>query len=237
MKKILIVFPLIVVLLFSGCRELDNKDEGTNSTPTPAIRTEVPSTDEPTPEPTEAPTPEPVATVEPGKETYAEGIKDENKGVRYTFRPSTGEANHIMIQESLSTQFFATTTFNKLEVECPSYSDDIGTIVMELYPWMGSYDLTLDKENNPPIVTKEFVNYPDNALLAIELEEALLDGEYLLHLTTPDPSEQVGVWANYDAEDLVCRTYIDGVEKEGCGFGPIVYYTKTPNKLYGPITG
>ena len=38
-------------------------------------------------------------------------------------------------------------------------------------------------------------------------------------------------------EDLHTRTYRDGVEFKGVGFGPIIYYTKTPNKLYGPISG
>ena len=115
--------------------ESGDKD-GAKSTPTPAIRTEAPGNTEepdedPTAEPTEEPTPEPVPTVEPGKETYAEGIKDPDKGIRYTFRPSKGRADHIMINESLATQFFATTTFNKIELECQLH-DNIGTIVMEL---------------------------------------------------------------------------------------------------------
>lgn len=242
MRKNIIIFLLIIVFILSGCSSGDGDKNGAKSTPTPAIRTEAPNiterpTQEPTAEPTQKPTPEPVPTVEPGKETYAEGIKDPEKGIRYSFRPQKGTPTHIMIQQSLATQFFATTTFNKIEVECPSYNDNLGTIVMELYKWMGSYELTLDKESNPPVATKEFVDYTDNALLAIDFEEPLVDGEYLLYLTTPDPSEQVGVWATQDAEDLVTRTYRDDIEFEGIGFGPIVYYTKTPNKLFGPISG
>lgn len=242
MRKTWFLYALVLILILSSCTPVDEDKDGAKSTPTLSIRTEAPGTTEtpdkePTSEPTEEPSPEPVPTVEPGKETYAEGIKDPDKGARYTFRPSKGRPDHIMINESLATQFFATTTFNKLELECPSYHDNIGTIVMELYRWMGSYDLTLDKDSNPPVVVEEFVDYPDNAILAIELDEPLVDGEYLLYLTTPDPAEQVGVWAIYEAENLHTRTYKDNEEFEGVGFGPIIYYTKTPNKLYGPISG
>lgn len=236
MKKIIFVILVFLIAFSAGCAK---KDDNTNKpTATPAIRTENPSTSAPTEAPTPAPTPsptkEPANTIEPGKGTYAEGIQDETKGVKYYFRPNDGRADHKMLSQSLASQFFATTTFNKIEIECPSYNDNEGTIVMELFKWQGSYEATIDRESNPPVATKEHVDYNDNSLLALEFDE-LPDGEYLLYLTTPDAAKQVGVWARYDAEDLRARAYADDQVWENCGFGPYVYYTKTPNKLYGPI--
>ncbi len=93
---------------------------------------------------------------------------------------------------------------------------------------------TIDKENNPPAATQEFMDYADNALLKFEFE-TLPDGEYLLYLTSPDASKGVGVWGNYDAEDLRARAYADDEVWENGGFSVSVHYTKTPNKLFGPI--
>lgn len=236
MKKFIIAVFVILLALSIGCA--DTKDNENKPTGTPAIRTEKPTekpaTAEPTAEPTPSPTKEPVQTVEPGKETYAGGIKDETKGVRYSFRPTNGKEDHRMISESLAAQFFATTAFSKIEVACPSYSDNEGTIVMELFKWQGTYEATIDREANPPVASIEHVDYTDNAMLALEFDP-LPDGEYLLYLSTPDPAKQVGVWGNYDATNLWARAYADDEVWEGGGFGPIIYYTKTPNNMYGPI--
>ncbi len=136
MKKIILIFISFILIVSVACK---NDNTTPKTTTSPVIRTEKPSTptakitQEPTPEPTNVP----VATIEPGKGTYAEGIKDETTGVKYSFRPSDGRADHKMLTQSIALQFFSTASFNKIEVECPSYSNNEGTFVFELYKWQG----------------------------------------------------------------------------------------------------
>ena len=85
MRKTWFLYALVLILILSSCTPVDEDKDGAKSTPTLSIRTEAPGTTEtpdkePTSEPTEEPSPEPVPTVEPGKETYAEGIKGSDKG-------------------------------------------------------------------------------------------------------------------------------------------------------------
>lgn len=202
---------------------------GTDATEAPAETPKV--TDVPTQAPTEKP---PVATIEPGKETYAGGIADE-AALQYAFQIPEGTSQHRMLNESLAIQFFATVAFDGLAISCPSYSDDIGTLVFTLYAWQGTYEDTI-APSNKPVAAAEFENYEDNALNQMTFE-ALPDGEYLLYLTTPDAAEQVGIWAmTNSAEKSETRLYADDMIDEGFACGPTISYVKTPKVKAGPLS-
>ena len=151
------------------------------STSTPAntdIATTQETTSEPTAEPTKEPTPEPAATIEPGKETYA-GEVDSSSGANANLTPTTGTIKDEMITDNLASQFFATTSFNQIDVNCVSYGNDIGTLVISLYRWMGSYFATIEET---PVDSEEFVDFKDNSILQLKLKEEMPDGEYIIFL-------------------------------------------------------
>jgi hypothetical protein len=237
MKRIILLLVLVLILTtFVGCKELD---ESNIPTTTLRIRTEIPSTSvEPTISITVAPTATkaPIATVEPGKETYSGGILDENVGIWFTYMPESGRTDHRMLNESLAIQFFATASFDKIQISCPSYSDNEGTITIELFKWQGAYFDTINREKNPAVASIDYVDYKDNATLTLSVD-IQQDGEYLLYLTTPNKEKQVGVWAKYDVNEseLMSRAYYDDIIWEGGSFGPTIHYTKTPNVLFGPL--
>ncbi len=236
MKRIIILLFALILAAFTGCKKPDKSNIPTT---TLIIRTEKPSTSvEPTIEVTAAPTATkaPIATVEPGKGTYSGGISDENADVTFTYMPENGRVDHRMLNESLAQQFFATASFDKIQINCPSYSDNEGTITIELFKWQGTYFDTIDREKNPAVASMDYVDYKDNSILSLSFDTQP-DGEYLLYLTTPNKEKQVGVWAKYDVveSELMSRAYYDDIIWEGGSFGPTIHYTKTPNVLFGPL--
>lgn len=233
MKKcIILVLSLVCTLLLFSCKNTDSTDPTAKPDPT-ATTAEATPTAEPTAAPTPSPTKEPAATVEPGKETYA-GSVDPSKGLGVNLSPTTGTIKDEMLTDSLATQFFATTTFNKLDVNCVSYGNNIGRLTFTLYRWMGSYYATLESE---PVATKEYVDFNDNSVLSFPLQEALPDGEYLIVLTSENPDEGVGVYTNEDtdASDLKTRFYKNDEVVEGSGMYMAIHYTKTPTNVAGPL--
>ncbi len=247
--KYAVVCVLCIALasMFFACsgKEESQKTQGVVSSTKPTGMTIV--TQQPNVTATaEAPTPSPevtekvpVATVEPGKETYAGGIASE-AATEYAFQ-TTGTTNeHRMLTESIAVQFFATVAFDGLALSCPTYSDEVGTLEFSLYPWKGTYQDTISADNQP-VATAEFVNYKDNDRLKMTFG-TLPDGEYLLYLTSPDPSEQVGVWGKVGLSgESETRLYLDD-EVEGnwaanpCALPLEISYKKTPNVLAGPLS-
>lgn len=229
MKKITVIcLILCTILVFSGCKK--EEEPQATASPTPEV-TEVPETAEPTetPEPTPEPTPQP--TVEPGTGKYA-GEIDETKGVKVDFYEGgfDGEQPH-RVDGSLAIQFFATTTFNKIGVSMPTWTQKEGHgATISLYAWQGSYEATLMKE---PIASKEVADWGDGVEVLLELEEELVDGEYLYEIYN-DSTENVGIWYKPGTVDYVRTYYNNEVWEEGTP-RLVVYYTKTPTNLHGPL--
>ena len=235
LKKYLIILVCLVCALSLFACSNDSKADPTvkpDATATPTESTDETPTPEVTEEPTPEPTKEPQATVEPGKETYAGKILDADNGLAVNFSPQTGSIKDEAIIMNAAVQFFATTTFNQIDINSVSYGNDIGTLIFKLYSWQGSYFSTLESE---PIATMEFVDFPDNTISKFTFDQELPDGEYLLEITTEDPSEGVGVYTNIDAEDLKTRFYKNDEVVEKTGIYMTMHYTKTPEKVAGPL--
>ena len=103
-----------------------------------------------------------------------------------------------------------------VSANCPSWSDNVGSLTMKFYAWNTDYETTLAGE---ALVAETFVDYEDNATLEMDLtddfaEGGLPAGEYLWILCdgVDEGKSGVGIWAQgYPDEDPV----IKGLYKNG----------------------
>lgn len=224
-----ITIILSLVFVLSACKE---QVEGGD--PTPEVTSTPEPTDTPAPTDTPEPTPEPtpVPTIEPGTGQYADGIKDEEKGVVAQFYRSSAEQGAQYCTSSMAVQFFATTEFNAVDVICPTWTQKEGhSIHFWLYAWAGTYFDTIVGE---PIADEIFTDYKDGAFNKLEFD-TLPDGEYLLYITNDEGWQNCGVW--YKTEEHESQiSYKDDEVWEETSIRLQVHYTKTPNNLYGPLS-
>lgn len=228
----LIVISIVMLLVFVAC----DADKEPAVTATPEVTLAPTDTPEPTEEPTPSPEPTPVATIEPGTEQYAEGIKDAEKGKKVYLDaedPGLIGATHINPGSSASIQFFPTTTFDRVWVRLATYTQTSGhSVEISLYRWQGTYDLTLESE---AVFVGNYADYKDNIWLEVVFGEEFVDGEYLVDVYNDSDANHVGIWFSKE-EDIMQRLYVDDfVFEEGIGQFA-VGYTKTPNKEYGPLS-
>ncbi len=237
MKKVIFVTMLCLILItvFSACNKTENPPVPTEkpvSTPTATpMRTPVVSE---VPTPTAVPTP--IVTIQPGTGKYAEGIKNENSGIKaYLDKEDASllQGIHIEPSSSVSIQFFPTTSFDCIHVRLCTWEQKTGhSIEISMYRWQGSYDLTLASE---AVFTNSYTDYNDNIWLEVDLGKVYEDGEYLVDIVNTSDATHVGVWASQ--EDAVMQRFY----KDGDVYGDAIAqfaigYTKTPNKIYGPLS-
>ena len=127
---------------------------------------------------------------------------------------------------SLGCRFGATAPFDRLTLSCPSWSDNVGTLTFQLFPWRGEYGATV---SDRPLAEKTFVDYADNADLSMEADCGA--GEYLILLK--DGKGGVGVWG-FSQSATGTRLYQNGVEQDGV-FTMTVHYTVTPEVPFAPV--
>lgn len=176
--------------------------------------------------------PLPISTIQPGFGTYSNGIVKESPIKAYLYNKSA-ENSANKLNTNVSIQFFATTTFNSLDVACPSFSNNKGSLTFILYSWAGSYDLTV---KGSPIKKTDFVDYKDNEQLKLKFDEPLQDGEYLLFISTENPEKGAGIWTRQEAFEGQ-RIYIENqVFNVARSAHMTINYTKTPKSLWGPIS-
>ncbi len=226
---LLLCAALTILLVFSACGEEKQNDPSPTSavgaSSSPQV-TKTPDRSKETPE--QAPTKEPT----PAAPTPEVEIVSQDPVAADFFNDAVLAARYAhSVGSSIAIQFYATAPFDSLELTCPSWSDSIGTIVFDLYPWKGSYDGSLGEA----AATQEFVDYPDNAVNVMTLEE-LPAGEYILYLSSPDPTELVGCYLANEIYDSVA-VYADDIFMDTVSVAYFtVHYTKTPSVLQGPVT-
>ncbi len=225
----MMILSCCLVLSLFGCQKAPDP----SSTPTAQAATPTKATSAVTPTLTPA-----LPTIEPGTEQYAEGILDAEKGTKAFFYPlgsaTTGDAGvenqaPENIVFSAAVQFFPTTAFNKIGVRSPTWTATEGyTMFFELYAWAGSYNATLE---GSPVAEGEISDWPDGEEAWFAFDP-LPDGEYLLVMTKDGSA---GLW--YVQEAFAGQiSYRDDEIWEDASIRLSVYYTKTPNKLYGPLS-
>ena len=92
-----------------------------------------------------------------------------------------------------------------VSANCPSWSDDVGSLTMKFYAWNTDYATTIAGEC---LVAETFIDYADNATLEMDLtddfaEGGLPAGEYLWVLCdgVDEGNSGVGIWAQAMPED------------------------------------
>lgn len=230
---VLVLILCLVLIMVSACKD-DNNISATPTEKPESTPTATPmQTNTPVPTPTVEPTP--IVTIEPGTGKYAEGIKEEVPLKAYLDKedPALIEGLHIDPSSSASIQFFPTTTFNKLHIRLCTWTQTSGhSIEILLYRWQGSYDTTLQSE---PVFTNTYTDYPDNVWLEVDLGKEYEDGEYLVDVVNISEANHVGIWISKE-EHVMQRFYKDAEVYESGIAQFAIGYTKTPNKIYGPLS-
>jgi len=98
---------------------------------------------------------------------------------------------------------YADDYFNAVEVNCPSYSNNIGNLTLQLFKWNTNYSTTV---GGTPIASQVFTNFTDNAMLKLNFT-AQPPGDYLWLLS--NPTETVGVW-KYGSSNTPAVCYFNG---------------------------
>ncbi len=169
-------------------------------------------------------------TEETEPETAAEttlpaGIKSKADAVRAMYDPAAEkDALAVNPGERIGYRFHATAPFEALDVCCPSWSNNIGTLRFSLYRWDSLFEDTIAAD---ALATELYADFADNATLHFAFDEQEA-GEYLLLLH--DAVETVGVW-NFYSDVSGGLVYRDGLEGDG-EFQASIHYTMTPEQNF-----
>ncbi len=111
--------------------------------------------------------------------------------------------------------------FNAIQVACPNYGNNIGTLIFSLYLWDGDYASSVAAD---ALASQSFVDYKDNANNKFEFPTAPA-GEYLLVIKSGG-SDQVGIWFMNNISDYAkaagATMYYGGQVKDGMVHGCII---------------
>ena len=123
---------------------------------------------------------------------------------------------------SAGLKFTATSSFSAVNATCPSWGDNLGGLTMRLYKWNTTYAQSVAGN---PIATKTFINFNDNAKLALTfpIQPA---GDYVWELS--GGSQQVGVWKWTTATNTVV-SYYNGTVVTGSYESEISYGSSVTN--------
>ena len=166
-----------------------------------------------------------VGKIDLGDRDVTVNIKDE--AVTYNFEDDangdTRTAYPVQKKTKYGMRFFATATFDAIEASYPSYADNVGSITVSLYKWLGNFEDTIDSE---AVCSEKYVDFADCETIKMSFEEQER-GEYLWLLS--EGLDGVGIWIFTEASDGTL-IYDDGVESKGCFQGSI-HYTYTPREM------
>lgn len=106
-------------------------------------------------------------------------------------------------------------------VDAPSYSNNEGDLTLTLFRWTGDYAESIA---GPPLETKTFVNFPDNASLGLDIN--LNVGEYLW--VVDGAREKVGLWKNRALPEGVTPFWNGEPIDDGCWQFSLTFRTDFP---------
>ena len=138
--------------------------------------------------------------------TEAPGPKKVNKWLTFAETDVPGDQHPVKVGDgggfkTIGVKFTVDFIMTDISISCPSWSDDIGTMVFKIYKWDTDYDTTV--AGTPVFIdTETFVDYPDNAMVELTFDPEIEPGTYLWELS--EGKDGVGVWAfkTPGAEDL-----------------------------------
>ena len=162
-------------------------------------------------------------------ETLPAGIKsDRPKTVDMYSESAEKTALQLNAGDTIGYRFSVNAPFDGMEICCPSWSDDIGTMRFTLYAWDKTYNNSISGD---ALATELFVDYADNAWLDFSFDE-LPAGEYVLCLS--DSEQSVGVWSFYSGI-TGGYVYAGGAEMEA-EFQATIHFTMTPESSFNLCT-
>ena len=158
------------------------------------------------------------AVTEPATEVVTEAPK-RDKIVYVSTYTEDGNRTPISLMAksaSVAAHIASEGIIESVSANCPSWSDNVGSLTMKFYAWDTDYETTLAGK---ALVAETFVDYEDNATLEMDLtddfaEGGLPAGEYLWILCDGEDAGKsgVGIWAQgYPEED----PFIKGLYKNG----------------------
>jgi len=177
-RVLIFVFVLFAALAFFSCGE---KEEAAADESADASTIETTGTPETSPPP---------PTTDPGPKKRMRDI---------TFADTSDESERHPVKvgegggyQSIGAKFTAEFTMTSIDLSCPSWSDDIGTMVFKLYKWDTDYATTVA---GAPVVAdyETLVDYPDNAMMEVDFNAEIGPGTYLWELS--EGKAGVGMWA------------------------------------------
>ncbi|MHC1696031.1 MAG: hypothetical protein AB9835_12350 [Eubacteriales bacterium] len=141
--------------------------------------------------------------------------------------PSDDKKNAVMIGpgETLGAQFNATTYFDSLEFNCPSWGNSVGSLTLSLYKWEKDYDTTVAAM---PVASTRYEDFADNAWLVLETPNTP-PGNYVYLLS--DSTETVGIWCALSQSGYI-TTYSNAGYVDG-EYMTRINYKYTPKKELG----
>lgn len=181
LRKIFIFICVIFILsamLFSCGEKSDDKADDVNDTKETTMETEEIIT-------TAAPVTEPP------------GPKKSNKWITFAETDVPGDQNAVKVGDgggfkAIGAKFTAEFIITDISISCPSWSDDIGSMIFKIFKWDTDYATTVAGE--PVFIdTETFVDYPDNSMMEVSFEPEIEPGTYLWELS--EGKDGVGVWA------------------------------------------
>ena len=192
-----LVFAVMIPLLFS-C----DKDEKENSGTTIADNISDTQLD-----------PEPIQETDPPEET----TEDTGPKIVKDFFQLYENPDHEPVSAngagiSIAMYFKTDMTLYSISFECPSWSDDIGQMTLDIYKWDTDYETTVA---GTPLLTETelFTDYADNDTIEVELPENVFGpGEYLY--TFRDGKDGVGMWKSTENVEGI-QSYYKGNPVKG----------------------
>lgn len=190
--KILILFVAFVLMLtfLLSCGDNDEKDSSGTTEADNVSDTQSDSA--------------PTQDIEPIEETTVDtGPKIIKDYVQLYENPDHEPVSADGVGISIAMYFTTDMTLYSISFECPSWSDDIGQMTLDIYRWDTDYEMTIE---GTPLVTETelFTDYVDNDTIEVELPEGeFVPGEYLY--TFRDGRDGVGMWKSIESvEGIQC---------------------------------
>lgn len=165
----------------------------------------------------------PETAAEEEKTPYTK-ISDRKRSFCFNEGAEGRSAFQVNAQDKYCCRFIATAAFNELDLSCPSYSDNTGSMKMTLFRWNKNFDASVRGE---ALASETFVDFNDNATLYFEFDE-MEAGEYLIMLS--EGYDGVGIW-KFSESTTGTYIYDNGTELPGV-FTMDICYTYTPNKMF-----
>ncbi|MEN8248854.1 MAG: T9SS type A sorting domain-containing protein [Bacteroidota bacterium] len=122
--------------------------------------------------------------------------------------------------DNAAMKFTATSSFKSVGMECPSYSNNTGSLTISLYKWNTNYATTIA---GTAIASKEYVDFNDNSRLFVDFS-AQPAGDYVIKLS--NAKEVVGVY-KFDQETSGVTSYFNGSTVSGDYMSYIVHEGST----------